>query len=130
MAEELAQKLGLRLEILSQPCEKELFRRVLIDYVHPWYQVFSYLLDEADIKAIEYDFTTDDGGKRMAAFNKWKEEKGDEATYKSLIQAVLKYDRRDEAEKICETLVLSDVGSREDDHSRVPCRCGEDEPPC
>lgn len=97
--------------MLSQPCEEELFRRALIDYVHPWPQVFSYLLDEADISTIESDLTTDDKGKRMAAFLKWKEQKGLKATYKCLIQAVLNCDRKDEARKICETLVVADVGS-------------------
>ena len=61
--------------MLSQLCEEELFRRVLINYVHPWPLVFSYLLDVADINAIEIDLNTDDEGKRMAAFRKWKEKK-------------------------------------------------------
>lgn len=45
--------------------------------------------------------------KRNAFFSEWKEKKGSEATYRKLVSALLKTDRKQDAEGVCRLLAES-----------------------
>ena len=72
-----------------------------------WRSLPAYLdLEEIIVNDIDHK-QQDECGKRHSFLLQWGEEKGAEATYKKLIFALLKINRRSDAEKICEIIATS-----------------------
>ena len=102
----IAAKVGLGAEELSKPCDDRLFP-LLANFVHPWRLVFSSLLSEVDLDDIDQEKQSrSEQEKRVAALRKWKARKGHEATYDSLVKAVLDHGKVDQAEMLCQLLAL------------------------
>ena len=72
------------------------------DFCDPWKQVGLYLhLTKAQLSAIDDDNRTV-SMKRLGVLQKWKEMNAFKATYRVLIEALLKCGKTDTALKVCE----------------------------
>ena len=58
-------------------------------------------LSKSDIKAIENDHNSDQN-RVVALFWKWRERKGSDATYLSLMKVLIEYKNQEAAEKLCQ----------------------------
>ena len=74
------------------------------DFCDPWKQVGLHLgLTEAQLSAIDEENRTV-SLKRLAVLQKWKSRFAFRATYRALVNALLKCEKTDEARKVCNTL--------------------------
>ena len=96
----IAAKVGLGAEELSKPCDDRLFP-LLANFVHPWRLVFSSLLSEVDL---------DDIDQEKQSRSEQETSNGHEATYDSLVKAVLDHGKVDQAEMLCQLLALQPPG--------------------
>lgn len=87
------------------PCE-DIFLSFLANFVHPWREVFTFLLTPVELDDIDSE---NDGRsehiKRITALHKWKDKNGHEATYKILVMALLNIGKVDQAETMCSQLL-------------------------
>ena len=71
----------------------------------PWKLIAQYIgLKVHEITAIDEDYRTVDE-RRVAALQKWRERNSLRATYRCLIQTLLRYQRDDTARRVCEYLM-------------------------
>ncbi|XP_019852745.1 PREDICTED: uncharacterized protein LOC109582469 [Amphimedon queenslandica] len=63
-------------------------------------------LSESDIAAVKKDNHSDQD-RVVALFWKWRERKGSDATYLSLLEALIKYENKEAAEKLCRKIHAS-----------------------
>ena len=103
--DDIAAKIGLQAEMLDLSCEESSFLS-LSDFVHPWRLVFTELLPPLDLSDIDAENCgMSEKEKRVASLQKWKSRYGTEATYRVIIQSVLKCGRINNAEGICQHLL-------------------------
>ena len=101
-AKDLAADLGLAADELSKPCDSNIIPS-LADCFIEWRVIFASLLSELDLRDIYRENGTEEE-RRIAALRKWKARKGDEATYKVLVDALLNKGEKGQAESLCKFL--------------------------
>ena len=107
----IAKSIGLGSEELNRPCEDYLFPK-LADNFHPWREVFASLLTQVDLDDIDSEnYGRSEQIKRIAALRKWKEKCGRGATYEILVRALLNIGKVDQAETMCNQLLLAHQGT-------------------
>ena len=98
----LVKKLGISLTLLGQKCSDEHLKSISLFL--DWRIVAPHLgLSETDIQDIDFDKRTEPE-KRLKALQKWKMKRGYLATFKNLVQVLLKVDHADDAEQVCRLL--------------------------
>jgi hypothetical protein len=112
-AEEVANKIGLAADELSKPCDVGIIPSLAVCFSE-WKVIFGSLLSDLDRSDVNKENTTEEE-KRIAALRKWKARNGGEATYKLLIDALLNYGDRHQAESLCK--ILADDLSHTDKNS-------------
>ena len=115
-AEEVANEIGLAADELSKPCDNNIIPS-LADCFSQWEVIFGSLLNEIDLGDEDKENTTG-VKKRIAALRKWKARNGCEATYKVLVDALLKRGERYQAENLCRILV--DHSTMSDKNGKLP----------
>ena len=76
------------------------------EYCMKWYDLYPYLkLKEIDVNNVKRDYH-DEVEKKGAFFSLWRHSQGSDATYTSLIQALLQIKCKKDAESICKLLQL------------------------
>ena len=84
----------------------------LANFVHPWREVFAYLLAPIDLDDIDSENADrSEQTKRLASLRKWKVKCGAKATYVVLITSLLKNGDVQNAENICQQVMNSVKGS-------------------
>ena len=105
----IADRFNLEAKDLDKPCEDRLIPS-LAKFVHPWRMVAQSLgLSEVDVDDI-YSENNSGEERRIAALRKWKTRNGQEATYKLLVDALIRVQRVNTAEKLCQ-LLADDKGT-------------------
>ena len=103
--DDIAAKIGLQAEMLDLSCEEKSFL-ALSEFVHPWRLVFTELLPSLDLNDIDAENRgLSEKEKRVACLRKWKSRYGAEATYRVIVQSVLKCGKVNSAEGICQQLL-------------------------
>ena len=96
---DLHQRFQLTPNVLNKPVSDE--HILEIQRTIPWRDVGEYLLGRGpeftDINRDCYN----EADKRRLMLNKWKEAKGDDATYDKLIEALVKAGKTNEASRVC-----------------------------
>ena len=101
--DDLVRVTGVPLQKLDEPCSDEHLITISSDLTQ-WRTVAPYLgLKESDIEEIETDARTE-SQKRSKALRKWKNKYSFKATYRVLMEALLKCHMADRAEKVCHLL--------------------------
>ena len=99
----IADKFNLKAKDLDKPCEDRLIPS-LANFVHPW-RVVTAALGLSEVDAGDVDSESNSGEeRRIAALRKWKTRNGQQATYKLLVDALIRIQRVDTAEKLCHLL--------------------------
>ena len=94
----------LRLEDCEQAIESSILDEISLKCCKDW-KFLSSLLELEDTVVWDIDHKpVDEKEKRREFFREWKQRKGFRATYERLIRALLKYERQQDAEKVCELL--------------------------
>ena len=101
-AEDVANEVGLAADELSKPCDSYIISS-LADCFSQWELIFGSLLSQLDLIDINEDYSTQEK-KRSAALHKWRDRNGSGATYKVLVDALLKLGERRQAENLCKIL--------------------------
>ena len=97
----IALRLGLDVKALDKPCD-EFLLPFLANFVHPWREVFAYLLAPIDLDDIDSENAgRSEQTKRLASLRKWKVKCGAKAMYGVLIASLLKNGDVHNAENIC-----------------------------
>ena len=97
----IAFRLGLDVKELDKSCD-EFLLPFLANFVHPWREVFAYLLAPIDLDDIDSENAgRSEQTKRLAGLRKWKVKCGAKATYGVLIASLLKNGDVQNAENIC-----------------------------
>ena len=103
----IALRLGLDEKELNKSCDEALLPS-LANFVHPWREVFAYLLAPIDLDDIDSENAShSEQTKRLASLRKWKVKCGAKATYGVLITSLLKNGDVQNAENICQHLLES-----------------------
>ena len=101
----IALRLGLDVKELDKSCDEALLPS-LANFVHPWREVFAYLLAPIDLDDIDSENAgRSEQTKRIASLRKWKVKCGARATYGMLITSLLKNGDVQNAENICQKLL-------------------------
>ena len=100
---EIAGRVGLRPGTLDTPVKESAFLS-LANFVDPWRLVFFDLLAPTDISDVDAENRSEQE-KRVACLRKWKSRNGAEATYRVIVQSVVKCGHVDSAEAICKQLL-------------------------
>lgn len=101
---EIAGRVDLPPKTLDTPVEESTFV-TLGNFVDPWRLVFSDLLAPTDISDVDTENACrSEQEKRVACLRKWRSRKGVKATYRVIIQSVIKCGHVDYAEAICQLL--------------------------
>ena len=104
-APEIAERVGVRPEVLDTPVKESAFLS-LASFVDPWRLVFFELLAPTDISDVDAENVgRSEQEKRVASLRKWKSRYGAEATYRVIIQSVVKCGHVDKAEAMCRQLL-------------------------
>ena len=104
---------GVPLQKLDEPCSDEHLITISSDLTQ-WRAVAPYLgLKEGDIEEIETDARTE-SQKRSKVLRKWKDKYSSKATYRVLMEALLKCHMADRAEKVCHLLSADPQVPRDD----------------
>lgn len=98
-AENVARRLDVDPRLLERPCDERVLPS-LATFVHPWREVFSFLLAPLDLDDVNSECISEQQ-KRLSSLRKWKERRGTEATYAELINALLENGSVDKAENLC-----------------------------
>ena len=98
---------------ISSMCGKKVTEQHVLDISQKtckkWKDLRVFLkMSENSVSDIERE-AGGESDKRKSFFDRWKQEKGSDATYKALLDALLKIECREDAEYICE--LLQDEGS-------------------
>ena len=105
--DDLVRVTGVPLQNLDEPCSDEHLRDISSDLTH-WRDVAPHLgLKEGDIEEIERDIKNE-SEKRPKVLQKWKHKYGSKASYRVLIEALLKCHMANHAENVCCLLVARD----------------------
>ena len=97
--------IGLDLKELDKSCDEALLPS-LANFVHPWREVFAYLLAPIDLDDIDSENAgRSEQTKRLASLRKWKVKCGTGATYSVLITSILKNGDVQNAENLCQKLL-------------------------
>ena len=105
----IALRLGLDVKELDKSCDEALLPS-LANFVHPWREVFAYLLAPIDLDDIDSENAgRSEQTKRIASLRKWKVKCGARATYGMLITSLLKNGDVQNAENICRELMTSSI---------------------
>ncbi len=92
---------GLTESQLGNPCRNEDIA-VIAGFFGSWRDVAPHLgLDETDVEEVEEDGRKG-AERRLKALQKWKSKFGFKATYKCLVEALMKVKMADLAEKVCQ----------------------------
>ena len=101
----IALRLGLDVKEVHKSCDETLLPS-LANFVHPWREVFAYLLAPIDLDDIDNENVgRSEQTKRLASLWKWKIKCGARATYGELITSLLKNGDVQNAENICQQLL-------------------------
>ena len=101
--EDLLKKVGVHSEKLNDSISDDHLREIGI-FLTLWRKVTTYLgLSENDLGDVEQE-GKDEQDKRLKALQKWKGKFGFKATYRMLVEVLLKLAKADTAEKICHLL--------------------------
>ena len=100
---EIAGRVGLLPETLDTPVKESAFLSIA-SFVDPWRLVFFEMLTPTDITDVDAENRSEQE-KRVACLRKWKSMRGAEATYRVIIQSVVKCGHVDKAEAICRQLL-------------------------
>lgn len=98
-AEDVAHRLDVDPRLLEGSCEEAVLPS-LATFVHPWREVFGFLLAPLDLDDVNAECRTEQE-KRLSSLRKWKERRGTKATYAELINALLNNGNVDKAEDLC-----------------------------
>ena len=99
--EDVAAHFDLDSSHLNKPCT-EAFLLSFSDHVNPWRLVFANLLSETDLDDIDSEQTgRSEQEKRLACLRKWKSRRGNGATFRAVIEAVLSTGNVGSAEALC-----------------------------
>ena len=110
-SETIAIRLGLDVKELEKSCDEALLPS-LANFVHPWREVFAYLLAPLDLDDIDSENAgRSEQTKRLASLRKWKVKCGGKATYGVLITTLLNNGDVRNAENICQQLLQHPEGS-------------------
>ena len=102
--DDVAAHFGLDSSHLNKPCT-EAFSLSFSDHVHPWRLVFAYLLSETDLDDVDSEQTgRSEQEKRLACLRKWKTRRGNGATFRAVIDAVLSTGNVGSAEALCQII--------------------------
>ena len=108
MSEEFNAILGhfkLRKEDCERPVEDNILDEISLKCCGNHWKFLAPLLELEDIVVKDIDCkSVNEKEKRRDFFREWKQRKGFKATYERLILALLKCERRQDAEKVCELL--------------------------
>ena len=103
----IALRLGLDVKELDKSCDEFLLPS-LANFVHPWREVFAYLLMPIDLDDIDSENAgRSEQTKRLASLHKWKVKCGARATYGELITSLLKNGDVQNAENVCRQIMIS-----------------------
>ena len=98
-AEDIARRVDVDPRLREGSCEETVLPP-LAAFVHPWREVFGFLLAPLDLDDVNAECHSEQE-KRLSSLRKWKERHGTEATYAELINALLKNGSVDKAEALC-----------------------------
>lgn len=98
-AEDIARQLDVDPHLLEGSCEEGVLPS-LVTFVHPWREVFGFLLAPIDLDDVNAECRSEQE-KRLSSLRKWKERRGTEATYAELTNALLNNGSVDKAEALC-----------------------------
>ena len=95
-------------QIPEEDCNRQIrdihLEEISQSHCEKWRSLPSHLKMKTIIKKdIDRESKSEDE-KRLAFFERWQQERGSDATYKALINALLKISCRQDAEKVCELL--------------------------
>ena len=119
--EELAEEAGLALQCLDKTFHEE-HARLLAEFCNPWENIGYHLkLTKDEISGIKDDKGTTDL-RRIAMLETWSEKFAHKATYRVLIEALIRSKRAKQALNLCQTLKRELIttglsNSRNDDES-------------
>ena len=107
----IALRLGLDVKELDRSCDETLLPS-LANFVHPWREVFAYLLAPIDLDDVDSENASrSEQMKRLASLRKWKVKCGAKATYGVLITTLLNNGDVRNAENVCQQLLQHLEGS-------------------
>ena len=109
---------GVSLQKLDKPCSDEDLITISSDLIQLRTVAPRLGLKEGAIEEIEIDTRTE-GEKRLKVLRKWKETYGSRATYRVLIEALLKCNMADLVEKVCCLLVADPQECRDDNRGNA-----------
>ena len=125
----IALRLGLDEKELDKSCD-EVLLPCLANFVHPWREVFAYLLAPIDLDDIDSENAgRSEQTKRLASLRKWKVKCGAKATYGVLITSLLKNGDVQNAENICQHLENSWEHEGKPSSIDTTGRCNDDNQP-
>ena len=93
---------GLSVEQMKDECCDEVLH-ALAKKMNRWRNI-RLGVDKGVIEGIENDRSTDDEGKRNKLLERWKQKFGHDATYERMVRALMKSERTDLADVVCEEL--------------------------
>ena len=102
----LVNEIGVPRKKLNKPCSDEHLLDIAPELAC-WVDLSPYLgLKEDEVEAIRSESRTE-RGKRLKCLREWKNKNGMKATYKALIEALLKCNMASHAEKVCRLLAAN-----------------------
>ena len=123
--EDTAARFGLDSSHLNKPCSEAFFVS-FSDHVNPWRVVFASLLSETDLNDIDSEQTgRSEQEKRLACLRKWKSRRGNGATFRAIIEAVLSTGNVDSAEALCQIIAGRKNGKLNILHTQLICLVGQ-----
>ena len=97
--EDIVRRVGVPHGEVEQECSDEHLRKIS-RFLHSWETLVPHLgLDVADEEEIKRNETEEK--RRLVSLRKWKQKFAFNATYKALMEALLKIDRTDSAYEVC-----------------------------
>ena len=93
---------GLSVTQMKDECCEEVLHE-LAKKMNRWRSI-QLGVDKGVIEGIENDRSTDDEGKRSKLLERWKQKFGHEATYERIVRCLMKSERTDLADVVCEEL--------------------------
>ena len=100
---QLLREKGLDLTQLNIKCTDE-HLRCISEFLVEWQDVLPYLGLEDPVREEIEASNKRERGRRLMMLQKWKQKYAFKATYKKLVEVLLKIGRADDAEKVCDLL--------------------------
>ena len=108
-AEKIAEESGVPRAKLDEECSKEHINEISL-FLTSWKTLAPHLyLEDTDIEEIDQDGKTEQE-KKLKTLQKWKERFIFQATYKVLMEALLKIGKADRVRKVCHLLQSPAIG--------------------